>query len=758
MTKITRGSVILLSSILGIALLITAVCSFALSPLSRTPADATTETGLSVSGNLYNTDGTLNRSNVMAFLNKLQYGTISTSPTLTSPQIADRAGVSTNSFIFQMGYYVSPSGAMDTSKPLTWQATYLRNGYLTIWLNRGYTKEYFANGTATESNGWKTSSTSYSSSCNDYSHSLLREVTKNIGNALINKFNSMNMIVVSPQEAGATWQATQENAYYSGTNYSTTNGLQSNPNSGSGKDNVNPQGWDWDSTTYNDKFWNPSHVEIYNQPSNSAASRSNGLWGLSFTDINASNSLYDGQTASDGTCWLRSGASTNGREVIPVYNSNSGDTTNDYVLSTSNVGVRPACHINLLTLAEYCVSASITTDSQDKASVSDIQLGSTPTGDLQYEYVYTADTGYSISMVKINNAIVAISEVQPEEFAYAVGCEYKCFRNQNQVYVIVTRPWEQISIEASCDILFTTNTLTTDLQVISSSATSSGSTLDARIILQYNWTPNVRFRLDGGEWNQLVGSNGGGILGTSTYSFSRHEAKFYIIIEIYGLSQTTHSVEVDYYAGGGGGITPSVYNNSGYATFEQYVDDNITRVVVTPASNTYVTALYIDNVRFPVQYYRAEVFGAGMATAIQYIAHETNNTFVVLAQDVYRAMAIEFELSNSLPTLEEPPSSGGTLLTGTVATASAGGEVRMTGFSGDETENSTLHFVALAYSGYEFAGWQVDGEILEGYSAIADIPYSLVDGKIVTAVFEPKDADSSTNSSLNDPTHGADIL
>ena len=488
--------------------------------------------------------------------------------------------------------------------------------------------------------------------------------------------------------------------------------------------------------------WNPSFTSITGKGSTAWSDTSSS----SNAQTTAYNSAVDGTTLtfrrSGSTFTLSSGTIPKSSDVTAA----SGYAYGAYVLILNDFNNQIG----------YNISASVSSDSTDKASVDKVS-------DICYDgyqarFIYTANEGYSISQVKINNAIVAISEVQPENFAYAVGCEYKCFRNQNQVYVIVTRPWEAITIEASCDILFTTNTLTTDLQVVSSTATSSGSTLDARIILQYNWTPNVRFRLDGGKWNQLVGSNGGGILGASTYSFSRHEAKFYIIIEIYGLSQTTHSVEVDYYAGGGGGITPSVYNNSGYATFEQYVDDNITRVVVTPASNTYVTALYIDNVRFPVQYYRAEVFGAGMATAIQYIAHETNNTFVVLAQDVYRAMAIEFELSNSLPTLQEPPSSGGTLLTGTVATASAGGEVRMTGFSGDETENSTLHFVALAYSGYEFAGWRVDGEILEGYSAIADIPYSLVDGKIVTAVFEPKDADSSTNSSLNDPTHGADIL
>ena len=66
--------------------------------------------------------------------------------------------------------------------------------------------------------------------------------------------------------------------------------------------------------------------------------------------------------------------------------------------------------------------------------------------------------------------------------------------------------------------------------------------------------------------------------------------------------------------------------------------------------------------------------------------------------------------------------------------------------------------MAVAYSGYKFAGWSVDGQILEDYSSIADIPYDLVKDKVVTAVFEPKDTDSAHNGSLHDPNHGADIL
>ena len=124
-------------------------------------ANATTQSADDTIGNLFNTDGSLNAENVGKFLTKLQYTSITSSTTLTSPQIASRTG-SSGSFVFQMGYYVDPNGTKNSSIPITWQATYLRNSYLTIWMANSYTVDYYNNGSNSNS-GWKTSSTNSTS-------------------------------------------------------------------------------------------------------------------------------------------------------------------------------------------------------------------------------------------------------------------------------------------------------------------------------------------------------------------------------------------------------------------------------------------------------------------------------------------------------------------------------------------------------------------------------------------------------------------
>ena len=297
-------------------------------------SNATTETTLSISGNLYNTDGSLNASAVSQFVDKLDF--VTSGGTYTSPQIADQAGVTaTNSFIFNMGYYVSPSGVMDTSKPITWQAVYARNGYLTIWMTKNYTVSDYNDSGVNVSSSSPFSDYSGNAPYSDhsnYSKSVLRDVTGNIYDLISAKLDKFSTIVRSPSEASATWQATQTedvNAYRrssSGTTGGITryyyvahhNGLQSYSGDYTGWSNSN-----WDSTNppYNDKFWIPSYVEIYNTKSYEytttgfVPSNDGGLWGLTATDrafstvrLDTNTSTSSSSTGYSNYCWLRSGS------------------------------------------------------------------------------------------------------------------------------------------------------------------------------------------------------------------------------------------------------------------------------------------------------------------------------------------------------------------------------------------------------------------------------------------------------------------
>ena len=701
-------SIKLILIIVAVVFVLSAITVPVVVTTTRNNATATTQgTTDSSMGNLYNTDGSLNRDNVNKFLNKINAsGIIASKPTFTGPQIASRAGTS-GSFVFEMGYYVSTSGTITTSKPIKWQAVYSKNGYLTIWMADNYTQKKYSN---------------------------LTNEMYTVYNTLQSKFTTLKNILASPQVAGSSWQVSQPDVSVTTTSYVCTNNGLSSTN----------------------LFWAPSAYEIYNTKTG-VASQNTGLWELDNTARAYNKTTLDGGTNSNTWCWMRSGYSQSGEITYIVNDGSASICDNSYT-----GGIRPACHLDLVNLGKLCnfwnsITASINNADTNKASLDKTSASYVPnSGTQQHTFIYTANEGYAISKVTINGATVAISEIQPEEFAYAVGCKFKCFRDLQKVYVIVTECWENVDIVAYCDIVFNTTTLTTDLKVVSSTATSNASTMDARIILEYNWSPNIRFSLDSGEWIKLVGNSGGGVVGSATYNFSRHEAKFYVIIEIYGLTQAVHNVQVDYYAGGASSITPSIYNNSGSATFEQYDDGNgISRIVVTPASGSYVYSMFIDNVEFPIEYYKAEVYGTGTATSIQYIAKDTNNTFIVLAQNVYKNMNIQFQLVQQVPELKVPPTTGASI-TGTVATANTGGEVRMVGSDTIEGETAqTITFMAVAYSGYSFVNWidATSGEVL-GNNLNLVLASEDAEGKIIKAVFTPKTSETTTNSQ----TDNTDIL
>ena len=103
------------------------------------------------------------------------------------------------------------------------------------------------------------------------------------------------------------------------------------------------------------------------------------------------------------------------------------------------------------------------------------------------------------------------------------------------------------------------------------------------------------------------------------------------------------------------------------------------------------------------------------------------------------------------------PASGGVSLEGVALQVSGGsgstfeavGEARITGYS--QAENITyVHVSAVPSSGYYFVGWQTNDDTdLTDYGSSADIPYNLIEGKILTAVFAPNPSNSQTNSTTD---------
>ncbi len=367
--------------------------------------DATNITTLTQ--NLYSTETgsdrklIVNSSAVAELLNAINYSTYTASDTsYTAHDIISRnGGTNDNTIKFAMGYFVDKNGELHTDIPLYWQIVYLRNGYLTIWLDKCYTVSLFNSSQSSSGStyGYINANTSPFATYDtrpethayngNYSYSTIRDVTKNIFNLLNNNltnFGGDNGFIVSPQDANATWQATQENLYYNSNNWTITSGLQSNS---SGNDNgtsditdTNPYNWTWNVTDspYSDSFWIPSYNEVFTSQS-TGESVETGLWGLDVQDL----TFGDGQDSTSTTnstycydesvyngyynrypyiCWLRSGSNSNAAYATRLYSSGTIDAYSVF----GSRGVRPACIISLSKLVSS-IPINITINTNDSS-------------------------------------------------------------------------------------------------------------------------------------------------------------------------------------------------------------------------------------------------------------------------------------------------------------------------------------------------------------------------------------------------------
>ncbi|MBQ7977571.1 MAG: InlB B-repeat-containing protein [Clostridia bacterium] len=343
--------------------------------ITNNAPNATTETTSSIE-NLYTTSGAINQSSVYALLEAIGYFNNTTDTgTYTAHNIATRGTDNSGStIVFPMGYFVSSNGVMNITQPILWQATYLRNGYLTIWMNSNYVLEYY-NDTDGLSNSGFAPGITYSRYSN-YSKSTIRDATSNIFTKLSEKFSKFSTIIKSPSAANATWQKTQTEdirvySKDSYTYYAHHNGLYSY--SGSYTDWAQSE-WDSDNPPYNDSFWLPSYCEVYNSKtyylsSGSIASQDGGLWGLTVDDRVLNGTTIEG-TSSSYYCWLRTGYSSFNYMATRLSCTSSLDTVEGHNV-TKLYGLRPAAILSLSELAKL-VSATVKLDLQSGSGASSV--------------------------------------------------------------------------------------------------------------------------------------------------------------------------------------------------------------------------------------------------------------------------------------------------------------------------------------------------------------------------------------------------
>ena len=409
---------------------------------------------------------------------------------------------------------------------------------------------------------------------------------------------------------------------------------------------------------------------------------------------------------------------------------------------------------DLYKLLLYDISASTSSNaSLNKTSDTYMQNSNS-----ESTFTYTANSGYIIDTITINGVSVPIEYAVPDEFTSILGTRYKCYRIDNRVFVILTDLTQNTTIAGTAREASSWNVSSnkSSIQIqYDETYRESANATTALIVAEFSRNQNIQFTIDGNTI-KLVGNNSTGTVaatgGTANYAHNIYNN--FVYIEFTNLPSGAHTVVLDHYVAAQNttAVTASMPNNSGTVTVSE--DGNNKTIIAVPEANSYINSFSIDGVTVLAEYYTATVYGAGNAQSIKYYVSDSSNMFVIEIEKLYKdAPVVLNTITTTKPSYKVPPTSNGAGVTGTVVTAGSGGEVRMVGFDGDETENDTIRFVAVAYRGYSFAGWQVDGEILDGYGMSADIPYELVKDKIVTAVFEPIQNNDNTNDTTdNDQT------
>ena len=189
--------------------------------------------------------------------------------------------------------------------------------------------------------------------------------------------------------------------------------------------------------------------------------------------------------------------------------------------------------------------------------------------------------------------------------------------------------------------------------------------------------------------------------------------------------------------------------------------NNFTNYFVTPVTaNLYIYSVQVGTTDVQILKSRSGNLNySGASSFIRYTVNEDNKEIS------FEIMNLKGDIDIKLTYVSEnqnlPNTSGGASINGVVVNASDGGQALLNGYD-SEDENAVIHVSAISYTGYSFAGWYVDDEILtfinsSGQTMTADssklsidIPLSAVKGKIITAKFT-----KNTNSNINSETNNS---
>jgi len=162
-------------------------------------------------------------------------------------------------------------------------------------------------------------------------------------------------------------------------------------------------------------------------------------------------------------------------------------------------------------------------------------------------------------------------------------------------------------------------------------------------------------------------------------------------------------------------------------------DDEI--VYILPQDGMFIYSAYVTNDEVGAQQltaYEDRIYKTKNCFAINYVQSSETNMVGFEFINITGAITLNITLADTRSELTV--ASGGTKINGVAIIAQEGGEARVIG-SETPADTDMIHLSAVPFNGYMFAGWVADGVDLGEYLMSANIPYSLIKNKIVTATF-----------------------
>ena len=366
------------------------------------------------------------------------------------------------------------------------------------------------------------------------------------------------------------------------------------------------------------------------------------------------------------------------------------------------VGVRPAAHISLSSLAALAgseISASVASAAADRLQVaqSDDMYSE---NDPAITITYTANNNYYINSITINSQSIPLTNTsEPASYSSMTGTQYKVWRSGASVVEIrLINCTENVAVVG--DVGQTLTYTTASNVSISSYTRNTYDTTTATITGTTTATYSPQFSY-GGSTVTLYSTSGSGTVGGISYSYTKSGTNFTLNLSnlptgynnIPAFSFTAiNSVTITFNTSGGEG---TISLSTGQFT----IGETITAYAAPAPDSAFLYWIDSTNPSVPI---RTNPLNVQVGEAKTYTAYFSSN-----------------------------------VLENVAVVAEYGGSVELVGedFNNLQPTDEITLVSRVKITGYRFVGWY-DGETLLGTSASIRLPYSQVQGKLITARFE----------------------